>query len=220
MRRAAIAALSIWVSLAVPITAFAAPPTDTPISGGQALRLLLEGNNRFAQGKPLHPNQDATRRTALAAGQHPVAAVLSCSDSRVPPTVVFDQGLGDLFVVRVAGNTADALGRASLDYAVKHLGARLIVVLGHERCGAVAAAIKEYASGDPGPMLRPIRPAVTLAKHGHGDTLSNAIDENVKLVVEGLKRSPEFAAMVKDGELKIVGARYDFQTGRVRVLNW
>ena len=218
MKRAAIAALSICVSLIVSITAFAAPP-GTSVKGAQALRLLLEGNNRFAEGKPLHPNQDSARRTALAAGQHPIAAVLSCSDSRVPPTAIFDQGLGDLFVVRVAGNTADALGLASLDYAVKHLGARLIVVLGHDRCGAVAAAIKEYASGDPGPMLRPIRPAVTVAKRGHGDTLAAAIDEHVKLVVETLRKSAEFSSMVKDGELKIVGARYDLETGRVRVIS-
>ncbi len=218
MKRAAIAALSICVSLIVSITAFAAPP-GTSVKGAHALRLLLEGNNRFADGKPLHPSQDSARRTALAAGQHPIAAVLSCSDSRVPPTVIFDQGLGDLFVVRVAGNTADALGLASLDYAVNHLGARLIVVLGHDRCGAVAAAIKEYASGDPGPMLGPIRPAVTIAKRGHGDTLAAAIDEHVKLVVERLRKSPEFSSMAKDGELKIVGARYDLETGRVRVIS-
>ncbi len=118
MRRAAITALSICVSLIVSTTAFAAPPAHAPVSGARALRLLLEGNGRFAEDKPLHPNQNGTRRTALVAGQHPIAAVLSCSDSRVPPTVVFDQGLGDLFVVRVAGNTAAALGLASLDYTV------------------------------------------------------------------------------------------------------
>ncbi len=218
MRRAAIVALPTCLCLLISLIAFAAPPHGAAIDGGQALRLLLEGNHRFADGKPLHPNQDETRRTALAAGQHPIAAVLSCSDSRVPPTVIFDQGLGDLFVVRVAGNTADALGLASLDYAVKHLGARLIVVLGHDRCGAVGAAVKEYGSGDPGPMLGPIRPAVTLAKRGHGDTVSLAIDENVKLTVEKLRESAEFAPMVKDGELKIVGARYDLETGRVRVI--
>jgi carbonic anhydrase len=215
-----ILALLAGLCLIAPLGVFAGSPGAGPMDGAQALRVLLEGNARFAAGKPQHPNQDTARRAALKSGQHPLAAILSCSDSRVPPTVVFDQGLGDLFVVRVAGNTADDLGLASIDYAVKQLGTRLIVVLGHDNCGAVMAAVKEYKKGDHGPMLRPIRPAVAKTMRHGGDVISDAIDENVRLTVDRLRQSAEFAPMVKKGDLKIVGARYDFESGRVQVFSY
>lgn len=215
-----ILALLAGACLIAPLSVFAGSPGASPMDGAQALRALLEGNARFAAGKPQHPNQDAARRTALRSEQHPLAVILSCSDSRVPPTVIFDQGLGDLFVIRVAGNTVDDLGLASIEYAVKTLGTRLIVVLGHDNCGAVAAAINEYKKGDHGPMLRPIRPAVAKAMRHGGDVISEAIDENIRLTVDKLRQSAEFAPMVEKGELKIVGARYDFESGRVQVFSY
>ncbi|HVN64668.1 MAG TPA: carbonic anhydrase, partial [Candidatus Binataceae bacterium] len=124
------------------------------MSAGQALQKLLDGNQRFIAGKMEHPHQSPERRNETAKGQHPFATVLSCSDSRTGPEVLFDRGLGDLFIVRVAGNVADQLVIESIDYSVKHLGIRLIVVLGHRRCGAVIAAVEGHEEpGDVGPLL-------------------------------------------------------------------
>ena len=109
---------------------------------GDALARLLAGNHRYVSGTVAHPNQTAGRRRAVAGSQHPFATILGCADSRVPPEVVFDQGLGDLFVVRVAGNIADPAAVASIEYSAEHLGVGLIVVVGHSRCGAVDAAVK------------------------------------------------------------------------------
>ena len=117
----------------------------------QILASLLEGNVRFREGRPEHPQQDPARRVDLAEGQNPKAAILSCADSRVPSELIFDQGLGDLFVVRGAGQIADETNLASLEYAVAMLGVRLIVVVGHESCGAVQAALDVEESGEPLP---------------------------------------------------------------------
>ena len=140
------------------------------ISGADAFTKLLDGNQRYSQGHPEHPNQSVERRTDLANGQHPFATVLGCSDSRVPPELVFDQGLGDLFVVRLAGNVADTVAIESIDYSVQHLGVRLIMVLGHDKCGAVTAAVVGHDEpGDVGPMLRELRPAVAASRNMPGD---------------------------------------------------
>src|SRR5215218_7417660 len=112
-----------------------------------ALKAIMEGNARFVAAKAAYPHQTVEQRTSVAGGQHPIAVVLSCSDSRVPPELVFDQGLGDLFVVRVAGNVADDAVIASIEYAVEHLGPTLVVVLGHEKCGAVAATLDAVKTG-------------------------------------------------------------------------
>lgn len=194
-----------------------APKTASPDA---VLEQLLAGNSRYAADKLGHPRQTASRRTEVAKGQKPIAAVLGCADSRVPPEVVFDQGLGDLFVARVAGNVATDDIIASLEYAVAHLGPKLIVVLGHERCGAVGAAMQGGASeGHLDVLLDRIKPAVSAAKQDKGDQLDSAVKRNVANVVSQLKSSnPILAAKVKSGEIRIVGARYDLDSGKVELV--
>jgi carbonic anhydrase len=211
----AIAALSITTTR----TAIAAAHEPT-ISAEQALQLLLEGNQRYVAGKLEHPNQTPTRRAEVAKGQHPFAAVLACSDSRTSPEIIFDRGLGDIFTVRVAGNVADQVVIESLDYSVKHLGVRLLMILGHRRCGAVIAAVEGYeeVNKDVGPMLLDLYPAVRATQGMPGDPVENAVRENVKLVVKNLAASQELSAMVKSGELKIVGGIYDLDTGTIEML--
>jgi carbonic anhydrase len=210
----AIVALSIVSTRAV-IAAVHGPT----VSAADALKMLLEGNQRFIDGKLEHPNQSIARRGEVAKGQHPFAAVLACSDSRTPPEIIFDRGLGDLFVVRVAGNVADQVVIESLDYSVKHLGVRVVMILGHNRCGAVTAAVAGHEEeGDVGPMLSELRPAVEASKGKPGDPVENAVRENVKLVTKNLADSAELAPMVKSGELKIIGGIYDLDTGKIEML--
>jgi len=211
----AIAAMSITATR----TAIGAAHEPT-ISAEQALQLLLEGNQRYVAGKLEHPNQTPARRAEVAKGQHPFAAVLACSDSRTSPEIIFDRGLGDIFTVRVAGNVADQVVIESLDYSVKHLGVRLLMILGHRRCGAVIAAVEGYeeVNKDVGPMLLDLYPAVRATQGMPGDPVENAVRENVKLVVKNLAASQELSAMVKSGELKIVGGIYDLDTGTIEML--
>jgi carbonic anhydrase len=209
-----VGALSITMTRAA--MAAVAEPT---MPANQALKLLLEGNQRFVAGKLEHPNQTPDRRAEVAKGQHPFASVLACSDSRTPPEIIFDRGLGDIFTVRVAGNVADKVVIESLDYSVKHLGVRVVMVLGHRRCGAVIAAVAGHEDeGDVGPMLSELRPAVAASKGMPGDPIENAVRENVKLVMKNLATSTELSAMVKSGELKIVGGIYDLDTGTIEML--
>jgi len=212
----AIAAISIVTTRAV-IAAVSAPT----MSAEQGLQMLLDGNQRFVTGKLEHPNQTPDRRAEVAKGQHPFASVLACSDSRTPPEILFDRGLGDIFTVRVAGNVADKVVIESLDYSVKHLGVRVVMVLGHRRCGAVIAAVDGHegtADQDVGPMLSELRPAVEASKGKAGDPVENAVRENVALVMKNLATSQELSAMVKSGELKIVGGIYDLDTGKIEML--
>jgi len=202
-------------------------PVTVALSGESAVfsnerfvQRLLDGNRRYADGKPSHPNQTLERRKQVTKGQHPFAVVLSCSDSRVPPEIIFDQGLGDLFVVRVAGNIVDDAGLGSIEYAVEHLHASLIVVLGHERCGAVEAAVKGgEAPGRIKSLVEAIRPAVEEAKGEPGDLAENAMRANVKRVVHHLKTSkPILKQFVHKGTLTVVGARYGLDDGQVTVI--
>ena len=210
----AIAAMSMMATRAV-IAAVHAPT----MSAEQALKLMLEGNQRFVAGKLEHPNQTPARRAKVAKGQHPFASVLACSDSRTPPEIIFDRGLGDLFTVRVAGNVADQVVIESLDYSVTHLGVRVVMVLGHRRCGAVIAAVEGHEEeGDVGPMLSELKPAVAASRGMPGDPVEDAVRENVKLVVKNLATSTELSAMVNSGELKIVGGIYDLETGTIELL--
>ena len=185
----------------------------------EALAKLLQGNKRYVAGKPLHPNNSAKHRTQVATGQHPFAIIVSCSDSRVPPEVLFDQGLGDLFVIRSAGHVVDDFALGSIEYAVEHLGSKLIVVLGHERCGAVDATVKGgEAPGHIKSVVEAIRPAVAKAKGKHGDVLCNAVKSNVKMTAEKIKGAgPILTEPIEDGLLKIVGAYYDLDTGAVEM---
>ena len=189
--------------------------TDTTapkVDPATALQHLLDGNARYVKGDVTHPNQRPSD-----AAQHPLAVVLSCSDSRVPPEIVFDQGVGDLFVVRAAGNTYDHLGLQTIVYAVEHLGTRLIVVMGHDQCGAVTGAVKQYPR-PAGPMLENIYPAVKATKDKPGDHASNAISENAILVARKLRTEPKFSGLVARGELRIVPARYNLANGSVAIL--
>ncbi len=182
----------------------------------------MEGNARFVAEKPLHPNQSVQRREELSKGQHPFAVIVGCSDSRTPPEIIFDQGLGDLFVVRVAGQvvTDDSADLGSIEYAAEHLHVPLVLVLGHDKCGAVDATLKGVkGNGQVEGLIEAIRPAVEMIKGQPGDALSNAVDANVKLIVRQLKRSdPVLVELVQEGILKIVGARYHFDTGKVTLV--
>ncbi len=203
-------------------TAFAAD-AGSQISAATAHKRLVDGNARYAAGQHLRLDHSA-RREVTAKGQNPFAIVLGCSDSRVPPEVVFDQGLGEIFTVRVAGNIADDLALGSMEYAVGHFATPLLVVLGHEKCGAVAATVDVAKSGQmPGPhissLVTAITPAVDASKGLPGDPVENAIRANIQRVVDGLKASqPVLAAAVAAGRLQIVGAEYQFTSGKVRFL--
>jgi carbonic anhydrase len=201
----------------------AADPVAPAMSPSQALAQLLEGNGRFQRDANSHPHLHARRRSELVGGQAPFAVILSCSDSRVPPELLFDQGLGGLFVVRLAGNTVTRAGLESIDYAVDHLGTNLIMVLGHDSCGAVkgalAACVSKPAAELP-EIFANICPAADQARKAGGDKLeSNAIDLNVTDQVKILERSPLFKKRLADSSLKIVGARYNLESGKVEILD-
>jgi carbonic anhydrase len=192
----------------------------------EALKILQNGNARYVEGKPQHPHQNRERRAlTFGQGQHPLAAVLACSDSRVPVELIFDQGIGDLFVVRVAGNVAQADELGSLEYAAGHLAVPLVVVLGHSQCGAVTAVVDNLKlTGHLAAPLGPVKAAVAKAKADHpglaGEALVNAaVQANVWQAVEDLlQKSSEVKALIKAGKLKVVGAVYELDTGQVQWL--
>ncbi len=190
------------------------------VSPDESLKRLQDGNERFVAGTPTQTTKDASRRTEVAQGQKPFAIVVSCSDSRVGPEVVFDQGLGDIFVVRTAGHVVDDIGLGSIEYAVEHLGSSLILVLGHERCGAVAATVAGgEAPGHIPAIVKAIKPAVAKTKGQAGDAVDNAVRAQVVEVVGQLQKAdPVLAERVKAGKLKVAGARYDLDSGRVEII--
>ncbi|NJR64258.1 MAG: carbonic anhydrase [Leptolyngbyaceae cyanobacterium CRU_2_3] len=194
--------------------------TQSTLTPDQSLAQLMAGNQRFVAKRRLNPHQDIARITEVATGQSPFAAILSCADSRVVPEIAFDQGIGDLFVVRVAGNIAITEDIASEEYAVGVLKAPLLMVLGHERCGAVAAAVE---GGElPGvieSLVFAIRPAVQASQEETGDRLTNAVKANVRLQVQRLQTSSVIASAVQEGKLKVVGAYYDLDTGEISLVN-
>ena len=194
--------------------------SPTGISPDEALQKLMEGNKRYVEQKRTYPAQSKQRLTEIAYSQHPFAVVLGCADSRVSAEHIFDRGLGDLFVVRVAGHILDSAVLGSIEYAAEHLGVPLIVVLGHERCGAVKAALEgKPVPGQIGNLVAAINPALAKAKGQAGDLLDNAVKANIKLVVEQLKSSqPILAELLQEGRVKIVGARYDLDSGKVEIL--
>jgi carbonic anhydrase len=196
-----------------------------PADGAAALRRLQAGNQRFVTGKGKGQVRYNTRRAELAEGQAPFAVVLGCADSRVPPEIVFDQGLGDLFLVRVAGNTAtDPIVIGSIEYSVVVLKSVLLMVLGHEDCGAVKAAVDVAKKGTTfpgqiGSFVQPIVPAVQDVQAQPADTIVNAaIQQNVRRAVTALKAEPLLADMVAKNQLTIVGAEYHLHTGRVELV--
>ncbi|HYP09751.1 MAG TPA: carbonic anhydrase [Bryobacteraceae bacterium] len=210
-------------ALALALAAWSSPATSDQHlapSPSSVLKTLHAGNQRYVHHKIVHPHQSRLLRQRLVAGQHPVAAILSCADSRVPPELVFDQGLGDLFTVRVAGNVVDDAILGSLEYAVEHLHVPVILVLGHIGCGAVQATI---AGGEPNThidsLVKAIRPAVEQASHEAGVLMDNAVRDNVQLAVKQLQdANPILAMMSAQGKIQIKGAVYHMDTGVVEFL--
>jgi carbonic anhydrase len=186
----------------------------------QACQTLLSGNRRYASGAGHHPHQSPYRRAEVLPAQRPFAVIIGCSDSRVPPEIIFDCGLGDLFVVRTAGHSLDDTGYASVQYVVEHLGVHLIVVLGHSGCGAVKAVIDRVeAPGHLGILIARLQSAVDAAAGRTGDLLQNAITENVGQTVAHLKTLPPVLAdLVTTGTVSVVGAHYDLETGLVTLV--
>src|SRR5438309_8915625 len=199
-----------------------AHPDQPSVAPAEAISKLKEGNARYTSGNLQHPGQTTERRTELAKTQHPFAGIVSCSDSRVPPEIVFDQGLGDLFVVRVAGNVINDEGLGSVEYTVDHLGTRLILVLGHQSCGAVKAAretiaAKGKAHGHIESLVTAIKPAVEATAK---DDLETTVKANVNNVVHALRSStPILKAKVDSGEIQVIGGYYSLDTGAVTFLD-
>jgi len=216
-RRLLLGGLAGWL-------AAAGPATEPAIGGDEALHRLMAGNARY-RASQMHLRDFAVGRAARAATHRPVASILSCSDARVGPEFVFDQGPGDLFVVRVAGNVADDYGIASLEYAAQFLGAPLVFVLGHSQCGAVDAAIKAVQDNATLPghlpgLIDHIKPAVVAAQAKHpANLLSAAIAENVRQTMgQVASAAPVLAEMVSAGKVKVAGGVYDIGTGKVTLV--
>jgi len=204
--------------------AAAAPSGPPSVQPEEALSRLMSGNARYVEGFSAHPHGDGPRRVEVAAGQRPFATILTCADSRVPPELIFDQGLGDLFVIRVAGNVVDDAVLASIEYSVIHLGSTLVMALGHERCGAVKATAEALAGrGSPedadtriGALAALITPAVRAVPAGAADPLDAAVSLNAAhAAAEIFAGSRPLRTRVLAGQLKIVAARYDLDDGRV-----
>jgi len=194
--------------------AIAADPTTPSVAPDEALSRLKAGNERFAQSKVSTGKPVAARRAETAKDQHPFAIIVGCADSRTAPEIIFDQSIGDLFVIRTAGNLADDYALGSIEYAVDHLGARLIVVLGHERCGAVTAALAgDSAPGHINSLVRDIQPAVAASKGKEGDALTNAIHENDAEVAAKIRGQAQLGELAS--QVRVVEGYYDLDTGKV-----
>ncbi|MBZ9751541.1 carbonic anhydrase [Deinococcus sp. HMF7604] len=185
-----------------------------------ALRELTLGNLRFQQGQMTHPDNTLERRTLVAAKQQPYAIIFACSDSREAPELIFDEGLGDLFVIRTAGHVLDGAALGSLEFGVAELGIPLLVVLGHERCGAVTATMdvverRALAPGNIETLVAAIRPAVLYGKGEGAARVDQVVRANTALTIQRLQRSAILAEAVERGKLKIVGGHYDLDTGAV-----
>ena len=190
------------------------------LTGKQALGRLLEGNKRFVAGTPHHPGHITDIRRGLVNGQEPLAAVLTCADSRVPPVDVFDQGLGDLFVVRVAGNLINDHILGSIEYAVSHLHTPLVMVMGHSSCGAVTAVAQGVKlSGHIASLTPPIDTALKRAKGQEGDLVNNAAKELAMSTAKQIALSePIIGDMVHENKVLVVASYYDLDTGEVNLL--
>jgi len=196
-------------------------PDLTPSSPGEAYAALLEGNARFVHGERLHPNQDADRRSESAPGQRPFAVLFGCSDSRLAAEIIFDRGLGDLFVVRTAGHVAGAEVLGSVEYGVSVLRAPLVVVLGHDSCGAVTAACEAERGGGPpagyvGDVVERVMPSVLAARAKGFTEVDQFVDEHIRRSVAGLvDRSVVLANEVSAGRCAVVGLSYRLSEGTV-----
>lgn len=204
------------------LPAAASDPQHPTLSPAQALKRLMDGNARYVQHKELHPDMSLARRRSLDKdGQHPYAVILGCADSRVPPELIFDEGLGDLFVIRDAGNVVDDEVLGSIEYAVEHLGVQLVMVLGHEKCGAVTAAIQsDKAPGHIQKVVDSILPAIAEARSLPGDQVHNCVVANARHVAHQIKTSePILRLAVETNRIQVVAANYHLDTGRVEILD-
>ena len=198
--------------------------TEIITSPDEAKQLLIDGNRRFTSGKPLTKDLSSTRREDLMKnGQHPFAVIVSCSDSRVPPELLFDQALGDLFVVRVAGNVVTPVELGSIEYAVEHLKTPLVVVLGHEECGAVTAAVEGGEThGSIGAIIEIIKPSVDRAKTmglTGKDLIEMSTDLNMQNAVKDISKSPIIKEGVEGNQVNIIGVKYDLDEGILKFSN-
>ncbi|KKD38803.1 MAG: carbonic anhydrase [Limnoraphis robusta] len=181
----------------------------------EALQKLMDGNQRFVNNKRQNPNQSLVRLTEVAKGQTPFAAVLSCADSRVPVEMIFDQGLGDIFVVRDAGNIATPEEIGSLEFGTLVLGAKVLMVIGHQSCGAVKATIEGKAvPGSISSIIDAIKPAIQA-----NQSLEEATKANVKFQIKNLQTSPVLSQLIQEGKLKIVGGYYNLDTGKIELVS-
>lgn len=206
--------------LAVSLVSCGSPGTghklNDPVTPAGALALLKSGNERHVKAKLAGHDDTLKRRAALAKGQKPFAVVLGCADSRTAPEIIFDQDLGEIFVCRVAGNVTDPVVLGSIEYAVEHLGSPLIVVLGHTKCGAVAAAVGGgHAEGNIGELIHHVHAGTDLPKDADGK-VSAGVSNNTRYQVRSLTaKSPVIAKMVKEGKVQVVGGVYSLETGEV-----
>jgi carbonic anhydrase len=183
----------------------------------QALQTLIEGNQRFSKDKSLHLDRTTERRQELISKQNPYAIILGCSDSRVAPEIVFDQGIGDLFIVRVAGNVVGPLELDSIDYSALYLHSSIIMVLGHENCGAVNAVIAGTTK-DIESVAQLIQPAADATEDQKTNRLENTIKKNAKMMAEQLRNSPVISGLIAQKKINVVAAYYNFHTGKVELL--
>jgi carbonic anhydrase len=200
------------------------PEVEPPVANGNdALKRLMDGNQRFVANQAVHDDEGAERRVAVSEAQHPFATVLGCVDSRVPVELVFDRGLGDLVVVRSAGEVLDHSIIGSLEFGVAELHTPLLMVLGHQRCGAIDATIKALDAketedeGEIGYLVGALAPAVRQVAGKPGDRLANAVHANVDLVLAQLRKSTLLGPLEKAGKVRLVGAYYELDTGKVIV---
>ena len=214
------------VTVTVPESPTIPPESARPVITDPqvALDRLMAGNQRFIDAQMQHPDQDPDHRLKLSSqGQQPFATILTCSDSRLPPELLFDQGLGDLFVARVAGNIVDPALLGSVEYAVGHLKTPLIVVIGHEKCGAVQATLEsiqhhQTPHGDIAALVTAITPAVAVAEQRPGDLLDNTIRANAEQSLDAIKKSSELTGPLASGQLKAIAAYYSIDDGRISLI--
>ncbi|MFF3915820.1 carbonic anhydrase [Streptomyces sp. NPDC001852] len=204
--------------------ALSASPTTRPTTPATAFARLMEGNKRWVSGALQHPDRDPDRRQLVAQEQEPFGSILSCIDSRVPPELLFDTGLGDLYVMRTGGETVGPVVTGSVEYGPLTSGTPLIVVLGHQRCGAVKAAYESLRHGKPLPgnlqaIVKALQPAYKQAvKEGGADPVETMARAQVKLTATDLRSNQDLAPLVGKGALAVVGAYYSLDTGKVEVL--
>ena len=210
-----IVAAQAGAELAAPEPAIA----DNNILPAVALQMLIDGNARFVTRLRQDPNQDLARVTAVAETQKPFAAILGCADSRFPAEIIFDRGIGDLFVCRVAGNVATPEEKGSLEFGTLVLGAKVIMVVGHESCGAVKAAVAGApVPGQIGSLIDAIKPAADSTRLLPGDRVENAVKANIVLQAKRVKESAVISQLILQGKLLVVGGYYDLDTGAITII--